>query len=117
MYAIEFFLPDCLPVEALPFWCPLRVPTLCFCFLSVFQAVVDDPVCFFCAVEQFVAALCGFDTSDYDFRRVENGHGFLSCKFRPLVLDDGERDPAVGVELSALSLVLVFAHVVGCDIG
>lgn len=78
---------------------------------------MDDPVCFFCAVEQFVSALRVFDASDYDFRRVENGHGFLSGEFRPLVLDDGERDPAVGVELSALSLVLVFAHVVGCDIG
>lgn len=88
-----------------------------FLFPFSFSGRSRRPRLFLCAVEQFVAALCGFDASDYDFRRVENGHGFLSCKFRPLVLDDGERDPAVGVELSALSLVLVFAHVVGCDIG
>lgn len=64
-----------------------------------------------------MSTLRGFDASDYDFRRVENGHGFLSGEFRPLVLDDGERDATVGVELSALSLVLMFAHVVGRDIG
>lgn len=85
--------------------------------LSIFQPVVDDAVRFFRPVEQFVSTLRVFDASDYDFRRVENSHGFLSDEFRPLVLDYRERDATVGVELTALPFVLMLAHIVGRDIG
>lgn len=85
--------------------------------LSFFQPVVDDAVRFFRPVEQFVSTLRVFDASDYDLRRVENSQGLLSDEFRPLVLDYCERDATVGVELAALPFVLMFAHIVGRDIG